>query len=290
MAPISVRTLCINQSRLLSQRNTVPLAFNTYGDPAKDRASPPLVILHGLFGQKTNWNSVGKALQRKLGGIIYCVDMRNHGSSPKVATMTYEDMAADVAEFIRSRKHESGCDKMHLLGHSMGGKAAMRLAVDESSTELLDKLIIEDVSPKGYSPNNAPFRQYIQAMYAMDLTKPRKEILDGLEPAIPNLAIRQFILTNLQRKDDGTFEWKCNIEAIEQHVDDILGFHIPENTYHGPTLFLHGANSEYVPQSHHSHIRSIFPNSQFVAVPGAGHWVHADSPGPFIDAVVNYLK
>lgn len=166
----------------------------------------------------------------------------------------------------------------------------MRLAVDPYGGSLINKLIVEDVSPKGYSPSSIRFRDYIAAMRRLDMRLSRQEILKALEPSIPELPVRQFLLTNLQVKDDGSFEWKCNIDVIDDHVDDVLGFSIPSGAFRGPTLFLYGGNSNYVPDDHRPTIRCFFPQVQFEAISNAGHWVHADQPAAFVDAVSRFLK
>ncbi|PAV87415.1 hypothetical protein WR25_14220 [Diploscapter pachys] len=270
----------------------VPLASTVYGDPAIDIEMPPLVIAHGLFGQKQNWNSVGKAIQRRLGNTVHCVDMRNHGSSPRAATMTYTDMASDLAEYIRKIRSETGFRKVHLLGHSMGGKAVMRLAIDPNGGQLIERLIVEDVSPKGYSTSHVKFRDYIKAMRQVDMKSTRKQILEQLEPAVPELAVRQFLITNLQPKSDdpSTFEWRCNVDVIDQYVDEVLGFTVPVGSFRGPTLFLYGETSGYVPDSDRPLIRCMFPQVKFEAIPKAGHWVHAEQPAPFIDTVCRFFE
>ena len=166
----------------------------------------------------------------------------------------------------------------------------MRLAVDPNGASLLSKLIIEDVSPKGYSPSSVKFRDYIAAMRKIDMRQSRRDIQAAMEPSIPELAIRQFLLTNLQAKDDGMFEWKCNIDVIDEHVDDILGFSIPSGVFRGPTLFLYGGNSNYVPDDHRPTIQCFFPQVKFESIPNAGHWVHAEQPTNFVDSVARFLK
>lgn len=225
-----------------------------------------------------------------MGSVVYAVDLRNHGASPKTNTMSYADMAADIANFMQERQNETGFKKMNLLGHSMGGKAVMRMAIEPAGEALLNKLIVEDVSPKGISPSTANFREYISAMRRVDMRLSRREIQDALAPSIPELPIRQFLLTNLQATENGSFEWKCNIDAIDDHVDEVLGFSIPSGAYDGETLFLYGSKSGYVPQSHRPTIRNIFPRVQFEEISNAGHWVHVDQPAAFVNAVVNFLK
>ncbi|CAI2294789.1 unnamed protein product [Caenorhabditis sp. 36 PRJEB53466] len=266
----------------------VPLTYTSYSSPEFDR-NAPLIIVHGLFGQKQNWNSVGKALHRKLEAPIYAVDVRNHGASPHVATMSYAEMAEDLVEFIDKVLAETGKRRVNLLGHSMGGKIVMRMAIDSKWCDRIEKLIVEDVSPKGYSRRHVEFRALIKTMRDVDLRRSRKEILVDLESSIPDLAMRQFILTNLQPKG-GEMEWKCNIDAIDSHVEELLGYTLPVGSYRGPTLFLHGSKSGYVPDDHKPEIKCLFPQVEFDAIPDAGHWVHADKPQLFIESVFRFLK
>uniref|UniRef100_A0A1I7XPN7 sn-1-specific diacylglycerol lipase ABHD11 n=1 Tax=Heterorhabditis bacteriophora TaxID=37862 RepID=A0A1I7XPN7_HETBA len=261
-------------TRNVSSCIPVSLSSNIFGDLSNYRARPPIVICHGLFGQKQNWNSVAKAMQRRLGSVVYSVDLRNHGSSPWTSTMTYEDMAADVALFIENIRKTTGFNKINLLGHSMGGKVAMRLAVDPIGSGLIDKLIIEDVS------------QYIKAMKMMDMNLSRKEILEALKPVVPELSVRQFLVTNLESSDvPGMLKWKCNLEVIDQYIDSILGFTVPVGSFRGLCLFVSGEVSGYVPDSDKPMIRCLFPQVKFEAIPKAGHWIHAEQPTAFIESI-----
>uniref|UniRef100_A0A8R1HYC7 sn-1-specific diacylglycerol lipase ABHD11 n=1 Tax=Caenorhabditis japonica TaxID=281687 RepID=A0A8R1HYC7_CAEJA len=277
-----------------SSRHTlspVPLNFTSFSSPETDQ-NPPLVIVHGLFGQKQNWNSVGKALHQKLKAPIFAVDVRNHGASPHVESMSYTEMAEDLVEFIDKVRSETGKTRVNLLGHSMGGKIVMRMAIDTKWCDRINKLIVEDVSPKGYSRRHIEFRGLIKIMRDVNLSRTRQEILGDLETSIPDLAMRQFILTNLQPsgKVKGEMEWKCNINAIDNHVEELLGYALPVGSYRGPTLFLHGKKSGYVPDDHKPEIKCLFPQVQFDGIPGAGHWVHAEKPQLFIESVYKFLK
>ncbi|CAB3407193.1 unnamed protein product [Caenorhabditis bovis] len=286
----SIRIFSRNLALSSKQLAPVPLASLNFTSPEFQNGTP-LVIVHGLFGQKQNWNSVGKALHRKLEAPIYAVDARNHGSSPHVDSMTYTEMAEDLVMFIDGIREKLRIEKVNLLGHSMGGKIVMRMAIDSKWSDRIQKLIVEDVSPKGYSRRHVEFRKLIKAMRDVDLRRSRKEILVDLEEIIPDLAMRQFILTNLQSSSEkGVFEWKCNIDAIDNHVEDILGYTLPTGSFRGPTLFLHGEVSGYVTEDHKPDIRCLFPRVEFDAIPGAGHWVHAEKPQLFIDSVARFLN
>ncbi|KHJ87822.1 hydrolase, alpha/beta domain protein [Oesophagostomum dentatum] len=279
--------------RLLSTSTALELVSTRYGDPAKDRAHPPLVICHGLFGNKNNWNSVSKAMQRRLGSTIYCLDLRNHGESPWSDEMSYDDMSEDVVAFLRNISKETGFSKFHLLGHSMGGRLAMRMAVDRTWQQLIDRLIVEDVSPRAYELDftaHVIFRKYIHAMAAMDLTKSRREILKELEDIVPDIGVRQFLLTNLAPSDvRGVSRWKCNLQAIDKNLESLLRYNVPEGVFERPTLFVYGKKSEYIKEKDQGSVRSIFPSVQYDGISDAGHWVHAEQPYAFMDSICNFL-
>ena len=271
-----------------TQRTAVSLAFNRFGS-AENRSHPPLVIGHGLFGHKSNWNSVSKQIQRKLDNQIFVVDFRNHGDSPHVPSMSYPEMAEDLKQFIKDVVvNESGYDSVHLLGHSMGGKVATVFAMDPESQPLLRTAIIEDVSPVLES-RNIHFKRYVSHMKTVDLSKSRSEISADLAHVITDLPTRQFLLTNLTQDSNNRLRWKPNLDALEEHISHVLQYTINEGTFSKPTLFLTGGDSKYVTEAHHDDIRKLFPNVEFVSIPKAGHWVHAQNPTAFIDAVVDFL-
>ncbi|CAJ0962619.1 unnamed protein product, partial [Mesorhabditis belari] len=276
--------------RKFSTADGVELAFAKYGDHEKNRKHNPLLICHGLFGQKTNWNSVAKAVQKRLDNVVYAVDLRNHGDSPHCSSMSYTEQATDLYLLIQKICAEGSFKKADLLGHSMGGKVAMRFAIDPHGSSLIDKLIIEDISPKGYSVSSHTFRYYVEAMRKADLSLSRQEISKGLEHDIPELAIRQFLLTNLRPRQDGTFEWKMNLTSIGRHFEDILGCSLPVGTFRGPTLFIYGDKSGYVPDEDRPLIRNLFPQVEFSSVKNAGHWVHSEQPQTFIDEICRFIE
>jgi pimeloyl-ACP methyl ester carboxylesterase len=272
-------------------RTAVSLAFNRFGS-RENHTHPPLVIGHGLFGQKSNWNSVSKQIQRKLDNQVFVIDFRNHGESPHVPSMTYPEMVEDLKEFINDVViKESGSDTVHLLGHSMGGKAVTLLAIDSDAQKFLRTVIVEDVSPVSES-RNIHFKRYVQHMRNVDLTKSRREISDDLAHVVTDLPTRQFFLTNLAQDETSSnhLRWKPNLEALEHHIEHILRYTIQEGTFNKPTLFITGENSRYVNESNHENIKKLFPNVEFVSIPKAGHWVHAENPMAFTDAIVNFIK
>ena len=273
-----------------ARRNVVSLAFNKFGSE-KNRSHNPLVIGHGLFGQKTNWNSVSKQLQKKLDNQIYVLDFRNHGDSPHTDSMHYLEMAEDIHRFAEEVViPDSGFEKFHLLGHSMGGKIAALFALNQEYQKLLRSVIIEDISPTSES-RNIHFRRYVEHMRKVDLSKSRKEIGEDLAHVITDLPTRQFLLTNLALDEKSSkLRWKPNLEAIGEYIEHVLRFTIDSGTFEQPTLFVYGEKSGYVRPEDFEIISKLFPRVEFKSIPNAGHWVHAENPAAFVDSIVEFIR
>ncbi|XP_037671163.1 protein ABHD11 isoform X2 [Choloepus didactylus] len=218
---------------------------------------------------------------------VLTVDARNHGDSPHSPNMSYEAMSQDLQDLLP----QLGLVPCVLVGHSMGGKTAMLLALQRP--ELVERLIAVDISPaETTSVSDLP--TYMAAMRAIDIpaevprSRARKLADEQLSPVIKDMAVRQFLLTNLVEVD-GRFVWRVNLDALAQHVDAIMAFPPLQDAYPGPTLFLLGGNSQYVHPSHHPEIRRLFPQAQMQTVPDAGHWIHADRPQDFVAAIRGFL-
>lgn len=215
------------------------------------------------------------------------VDARNHGDSPHSPDVSYEAMSQDLQDLLP----QLGLVPCVLIGHSMGGKTAMLLALQRP--ELVERLIAVDISPVQTTPSSN-FPSYMAAMRAVDIpdgvprSSARKLADEQLSTVIQDLAERQFLLTNLVEAG-GRFVWRVNLEALAQHLDKIMAFPPRQESYPGPTLFLLGGNSKYVLPSHHTEIRRLFPRAQMQTVPHAGHWVHADCPQDFVAAIRGFL-
>ncbi|WP_439576268.1 alpha/beta fold hydrolase [Elioraea sp.] len=255
---------------------TVTLAATEQGE------GPPVVILHGLFGSAQNWGTVAKRLAATHRMIA--ADLRNHGSSPHTAAMDYPAMAADVAALIEARAD----GRAAVIGHSMGGKVAMWLAL--TRPELVERLVVVDVAPVSYRP---ALQAYAAAMRALPLRAGmrRAEADAALAPAIADPGERAFLLQNLQFDAAGAPAWRLNLAAIEPAVPVISAFPDPPAgaRYAGPALIVSGERSGYVRAEHHPTVLGLFPRAAFVVVPGAGHWVHAEAPEPFLRAVAPFL-
>jgi pimeloyl-ACP methyl ester carboxylesterase len=251
------------------------LASTVHG-PATAR--PPLVIAHGLFGSARNWGAVGKRLAQDRQ--VVAVDMRNHGDSPRSPVHDYPSMAADLAETIAA--HGGRAD---VLGHSMGGKAAMVLALTEPG--LVNRLIVADVAPVAYGHSQI---EYVRAMQAVDLAAvARRSDADAeLARSVPEAGLRAFFLQSLAIRPDGA-SWKLNLDALDDQMPAIMDFPDLAGSFDGPTLFLTGAASTYVRPEHWPRIRVLFPAAEHREIAGAGHWLHADAPGPFAEAVAGFL-
>jgi pimeloyl-ACP methyl ester carboxylesterase len=241
---------------------------------ATDR--PGLLIAHGLYGSGRNWGVIAKRLsdQRQ----VVAVDMRNHGLSDWKDTHSYTDMASDLAEVI---EHLEG--PFDVMGHSMGGKAAMVLALQRP--ELVNRLIVVDIAPVAYSHSQLP---YIKAMQAVDLSKvhKRSDAAEQLAPLVDDPALVAFFLQSLDIKEK---RWVLNLDVLEREMPEIMGFPEISGAYEGKTLFLAGAKSDYIKPEYRPEIRRLFPNSKLFKIPGAGHWLHAEKPREFEAAIRAWL-
>ncbi len=232
----------------------------------------PLLIAHGLFGSARNWGVIAKRLSETRP--VIAVDMRNHGLSPWYDSQSYADMADDLAAVIDR--------PMDVLGHSMGGKAAMVLALQNPNK--VNRLIIADIAPVTYSHTQmGP----IEAMRRVDLDHitsraDAKAQLGDLEPGVPD-----FLLQSLDMKEK---RWRLNLDVLAAEMDKIIGFPAITGQFNGPTLFLSGGNSDYVKPDYRPEIKQLFPDAKFAKIPGAGHWVHAEKPREFEAAVATFLQ
>ncbi|MCK0095528.1 alpha/beta fold hydrolase [Yoonia sp. F2084L] len=239
----------------------------TYDGPA----GTPLLIAHGLFGSARNWGVIAKRLSATQP--VITVDMRNHGGSDWADSHSYPDLATDLAEVIDR--------PTDVLGHSMGGKAAMVLALQNPS--LVNRLIVADIAPVTYSHSQmGP----IEAMRRVDLTAVEsradaKAQLGDLEPGVAD-----FLLQSLDMKDR---KWRLNLDVLSIEMDKIIGFPQVSGQFDGPTLFLSGGTSDYVQRDARPQIKTLFPNAKFAKIPGAGHWLHAERPREFAAAVSAFL-
>ena len=253
------------------------LNYETFGLNHKHK---PIMIVHGLFGSGKNWRTISKALANH-GRFVIVVDMRNHGASFWSDDHSYELMAADL---IQVADIFGGC--VDIIGHSMGGKAAMSLTL--MSSEYVSKLIVVDISPVRYLHTQL---KNLQAMAELDLKgiKSRKDAENKLGKAISNLSERQFLLQNLNFKDVSNLKWNINLESLKQNLSNIMDFPDFNQFNSQPTLFIKGALSHYILEEHLAVIETFFPNYELITVQGAGHWVHVEKKEEFIDSILRFL-
>ena len=261
----------------------------------------PLFILHGLFGLSDNWATVGKMLSESFE--VYLIDLRNHGNSPHSDEWTYPAMANDLNELIGSTIPQIN-KSITLLGHSLGGKAAMQFA--SMYPEKPGKLIVADMAPKDYPGKQFDF---IEKLLSVDLPsmKTRKEVEFELRKTINDNATIQLLLKNVQwaasppfplshgrgEKGEGVvrgevLQWKFNLKVLAENQDKIGKTFSIKNKVDTPTLFIRGERSNYIPDSDLPEIKKIFPHSEVKTIEGAGHWVHADKPEAFVKAVKEF--
>ncbi len=242
----------------------------------------PIVILHGVFGSLDNWATVSKSIA-DLGYVVYLVDQRNHGRSPHSDAFDYEAMAADLAEFIT----DHALEKTILIGHSMGGKTVMQYAQQYPAT--YDKLVIVDIAPKAYPPHHD---ELIAGLNALPLSEiESRQHADELFSAHePNLAVRQFLLKNLYRTDEGSYGFRFNLPVLTESQANVGAEITQLRTITEPTLFIRGASSWYIKDKDWKDIQVMFPNAELVTIPKSGHWVHAEQPEPFVEALEEFLE
>lgn len=234
---------------------------------------PPLLIAHGLFGSARNWGVIAKRLSTDRQ--VVAVDMRNHGDSAWHDTHSYADLAADLAQVIGDTPHD-------VLGHSMGGKAAMVLALTDPTR--LRRLIVADIAPVAYDHTQA---HLIAAMRSVDLSGvTRRSDAAAQLMQVPDDGTRSFLLQSLDTADK---RWTLNLDTLEAEMPKILGFPDLSGTFDGPAFFLSGAESDYVRPEHRATIKALFPQARFARIPDAHHWLHAEKPREFEAAVRAFL-
>ncbi|MES9843521.1 MAG: alpha/beta fold hydrolase [Candidatus Sedimenticola sp. PURPLELP] len=256
------------------------LHYREYGSFREGR--PSLVLLHGLLGSSSNWHSIARNLEKDFHLLV--PDLRNHGRSPHDPEAGYVALAMDVLALI----DDQGFDSVVLVGHSMGGKAAMWLSLDQP--DLVAGLVVVDVSPVQY-PNR--FGTILNGLNGIDLDciDNREEADRQLAPVLDQKALRQYLLQNLVQEDGG-WRWRVNLDAITSSMDKIVDFpDIPDSSqYLGPVQFIYGGNSDYVLPEHEKFIRDAFPFARLRSIPGAGHWVYSEKPDLFLQALNSFLS
>jgi esterase len=252
------------------------LNFKKIGDSDKK-----IVILHGLFGSLDNWMTHARQLADD-GFEVYLVDQRNHGKSPHEKGHTYELMAQDLNDFLEAHKIKNPI----LLGHSMGGKTVMHFVMNYSYK--INKLIVVDIAPKYYLPHHDTIIAAFKSVDLENLTN-RKEAQTQMEQHIDNTGVLQFLLKNLDRTATG-FTWKVNLDELIAEIENIGKTYDFKTPYHGQTLFIRGAKSDYILNEDRALLKLHYPNSTLVTVRDAGHWVHAEQYENFMKTLQFFLN
>ena len=238
---------------------------------------PPLVVLHGLLGSSRNWTSTGKRLAEHHH--VLALDLPNHGASPALEPADYPAMVAAVLDTLDAH----GLERVTLMGHSLGGKVAMCLACWHP--ERVERLFVLDIAPRAYTPD---YRS-LDAMLGVDLSRvsQRKDAEDQMAEAIPSWSHRLFLLTNLDRTDEGAYRWQVDLELLKRQLPLFTAPPLrPEDRYDGPTRLIVGGGSNYVREGDFEQMVRHFPRADLEVVPDAGHNVHVEGGERFVTAVL----
>ncbi|NMT63262.1 alpha/beta fold hydrolase [Marinobacter orientalis] len=261
---------------------SVELNYRITGD------GQPLILLHGLFGSLDNLGGISRRLQDQWQ--IHALDQRNHGSSPHTDIMDYPSMADDVLAYMDARE----LDKVALLGHSMGGKTSMQVALQ--APERVDRIIVADIAPVTYRPRHDAV---LEGLTSIDLAtiRSRQDADEVLADYVEEPGVRQFLLKNLVRVADnerndypGTYRWRLNLPVIEQCYSRLAQAPDGDGPFEGPVLFVKGADSAYIQEKHRDEIRRLFPNADLRIINGTGHWLHAEKPDSFAALCRRFLS
>jgi len=248
-----------------------------YGE---ERTETPLLVFHGLFGMLDNWGSFGKEFAELMP--THLIDLRNHGRSFHSESMSHDDLATDILNYMNDHKIE----KANLLGHSLGGKAVMQFAI--KYPEKLDRLIVVDISPKAYPPHH---QGIIKALQSVDFSvvESRQDVEKVLGEYIHEKFVIQFLMKNLYWTDDKKLAWRFNLNTLAEKYTEFVSNAIKFGVFNGPTLFVAGANSNYILPQDELLIIQQFPNSKIIKIANAEHWVQANNPADFNAAVKDFI-
>ncbi len=258
------------------------------------KKGPYIIIVHGLYGASDNWQSVASELSQNFRVLL--PDLRNHGQSPHSDIHTYQAMADDLLQFIKDKVGE----ELILVGHSMGGKVVMRLALN--NPEVVRKMLIIDIAPRNYGDllsNNdvtTDHKKIIDTLLSVKLEdyNSRKEINEFFKKDLPSKSLRQFLMKNIKRKSDGSYFWQLNLQALHNNLPELLdGFSALEGqklTKNIPTIFIRGEKSPYIREDDSLVINRFFPGSQIVNIPDAGHWLHVEQSEAFLKTLLYFVE
>lgn len=281
MKPFSLSSVCND-----NERHNITLEHDIYGeDDANEQ--PPVFVCHGLFGNRKNWRGHARQMNRLTSQRVVSYDAVNHGDSSHNPQMSFHNMSDDLIALMDRLHVQRGT----LVGHSMGGKTVMTTAL--THPHRISKLVVVDSAPE-LSKSMGEIMGYLSLMKDIDMraVDSVKAVDAILEKSIPSKSLRGFLLTNLRKQADGSFDWRIDLDAIEENYHYIHSFPHFDATavYEGPTLFIGGARSYYITEAEHESIFRFFPNASIQHVPDAGHWVHSEKPKEFLDILIPFLK
>lgn len=252
------------------------LHFRKIGDSGQ-----PLIILHGVFGSSDNWMTLGRRFAEHHQ--VYLVDQRDHGRSPHTTEFTYDAMKEDLRHFIENE----GIENPIIIGHSMGGKVSMLFALNYP--ELYDRLVVVDIAARAYPVHHGDILAGLNAIDTASLAS-RKDADTQLAVYESSFGVRQFLLKNLYRAKESGFRWRFNLKAITEGIENISIEITADEPNHKSTLFMRGLNSHYISDEDKPHLASLFPQAQFLDFEDAGHWIHAEKPNEFYDAIMAFIN
>ena len=243
---------------------------------------PAVVLLHGLFGSGSNLGSLARSLQDRYS--VYSVDLPNHGRSDWLQQIDLHNMALSLGQWMTHHQLTDAC----LVGHSLGGKLAMQLAL--GAPQRVRALVVADIAPVAYGAQHDSVLAALQAVAAMSCTS-RQAAMQEMAHIIDDPGVVQFLLTSLRRGEDGVYRWRFDVEGITRDYHRLREAPAAVGTYPAPVQFIKGGDSDYIQEHHRAHILALFPQAQLKVMPGCGHWLHAQQPrlfnslvGRFIDA------
>lgn len=256
----------------------IPLHSLRFENPG----APALVLLHGLLGASRNLSTIGKALQARFD--VHALDLRNHGRSPHANSMRWSELCGDLQAYLEA----ADLKEIVLLGHSLGGKVAMRYACQ--NPEAVRKLVVVDIAAKAYPPYHDNEFRAMKRIPVSELSS-RREAEELLEPMVPGWAMRQFLLTNLVRDEvSGAFRWQVNLEDLHASLPHLRQNSLVESDrYHGPVLLIRGANSDFIDDDDADEMHHWFSHLSEAIVPGAGHNVHVENRAGFLEVLNGWL-
>ncbi|GIU10999.1 MULTISPECIES: alpha/beta fold hydrolase [unclassified Shewanella] len=240
---------------------------------------PVVILIHGLFGDLDNLKALGKELEEQF--TVVRIDVLNHGSSPRVASMNYQSLADSMVKLIE----ELDCNQAILIGHSMGGKIAMATAL--SYPQLVSKLVVADIAPVAYQSRHDKVFAALESMPINEL-KDRRQALTHMQACDVDDGTAQFLLKSLTRAEQG-FSWKMNLKGLKTSYADIIDWPDFSRNYQGPCLFVRGGDSDYVTAEHRHAIMTQFPTVKAKTIEGTGHWLHAQKPAIFNRIVKDFI-